>query len=400
MRVEGGLNFAVFRRQYKGVSIYGVTNRHADFEDLHEPLRETQNLESETVFRWVLSQEKPDIVHFHNLIGLSGSLLQVAQMLDIPHVVSLHNYWFLCPRHDLLDRHGRICPGPDDAKKCAECIPPNGDARKLEDRSLEYVARLRNLMEWLNKADKVIAVSDFVRRLFVENGLDSDRVVTLGAAASSAEQLHIQRKNRVKKPEYPLTFGYLGAISRRKAPHLLLDAAEMVHDLRDKFRIVLHGAIMDDEYADTLRRRISEDNRFLPPTEFAGYYKPEMLYHILSKFDVCVTPSIWHETAPRTVMESLGAGVPVIAPVIGGIPEIIGHGYNGLLFEAGDAGDLAAQMRFIIEQPSVLVSMQWNIPAPRSVLKHAEHVLSVYHSVLESKPKAKVPARAAARQAA
>ncbi len=48
------------------------------------------------------------------------------------------------------------------------------------------------------------------------------------------------------------------------------------------------------------------------------------------------------ETFPLSVIEFLASGVPVIASNVGGLPEIIEHGVNGLLYESGDADDLAA----------------------------------------------------------
>ena len=56
-----------------------------------------------------------------------------------------------------------------------------------------------------------------------------------------------------------------------------------------------------------------------------------------------VVPSIWPENSPLVIHEAFLAGVPVVASRIGGIPELVQDGVNGLLFEPGDADDLRAR---------------------------------------------------------
>ena len=58
--------------------------------------------------------------------------------------------------------------------------------------------------------------------------------------------------------------------------------------------------------------------------------------------DVVVVPSIWPENSPFVIHEAFLAGVPVVASRIGGIPELVEDGRNGLLFPVGDADRLAS----------------------------------------------------------
>jgi glycosyltransferase involved in cell wall biosynthesis len=51
-----------------------------------------------------------------------------------------------------------------------------------------------------------------------------------------------------------------------------------------------------------------------------------------------------YDNFPGTVLEAMALGTPLVAPRIGGIPEIVSDGVNGLLYEAGDAGDMAAKL--------------------------------------------------------
>ena len=75
---------------------------------------------------------------------------------------------------------------------------------------------------------------------------------------------------------------------------------------------------------------------------------------------VLVFPSIWYECAPMTIVEALACGLPVIASNLGSIPEFVQHGHNGLLFETGDAQDLARQVRWAFDHPDELRAMRAN----------------------------------------
>ena len=67
--------------------------------------------------------------------------------------------------------------------------------------------------------------------------------------------------------------------------------------------------------------------------------------------DVLILPSIWPENQPVTITEAMAAKIPVIASNSGGIPELVDDEKTGLLFEAGNAQDLARKMLNIIQNP-------------------------------------------------
>jgi glycosyltransferase involved in cell wall biosynthesis len=57
------------------------------------------------------------------------------------------------------------------------------------------------------------------------------------------------------------------------------------------------------------------------------------------------------ENFPMTVLEAHSSGIPLVASNVGGIPEIVAHEKNGLLFESGDAPDLARQILRLFRDP-------------------------------------------------
>jgi glycosyltransferase involved in cell wall biosynthesis len=77
------------------------------------------------------------------------------------------------------------------------------------------------------------------------------------------------------------------------------------------------------------------------PVEFAGFVDGAAKADLLARATAVVVPSRWYENAPMAILEAFAAGTPVVASRIGGIPEMVRDGVEGLLVEPGDAGDLA-----------------------------------------------------------
>ena len=73
-----------------------------------------------------------------------------------------------------------------------------------------------------------------------------------------------------------------------------------------------------------------------------------------------VVPSIWYENFPRTVVEAFACGLPVIASRLGAMVEIVRDGETGLLFEAGNADDLAQKMAWAENNPAAMREMGAN----------------------------------------
>jgi glycosyltransferase involved in cell wall biosynthesis len=91
--------------------------------------------------------------------------------------------------------------------------------------------------------------------------------------------------------------------------------------------------------------------------------------------DVLVVPSLWAENAPLVALEARAAGCPVIASDIGGLPELIEDGRDGLLFPPGDSDALAA----ILAQPAKIRGLA--VRPPRSLANFVDEVQHHYEEV-------------------
>jgi glycosyltransferase involved in cell wall biosynthesis len=108
---------------------------------------------------------------------------------------------------------------------------------------------------------------------------------------------------------------------------------------------------------------------------------------ILASADVSVLPSI-SESLSNAIMESMAAGVPVVACRIGGNEELIRDGESGFLVLAGSDEDLAARVESLVDQPGLRKS--FGAAAKRnaqnfSVEKICEQYERLYMSLLEEK---------------
>jgi glycosyltransferase involved in cell wall biosynthesis len=84
-------------------------------------------------------------------------------------------------------------------------------------------------------------------------------------------------------------------------------------------------------------------------THFIGWQSQEELPRQLRAADIVVVPTIAQEALGRTAVEAMGVGRPVIAGRLGGLPYTVADGSTGLLFEPGDAGDLARKIETLLD---------------------------------------------------
>ena len=91
--------------------------------------------------------------------------------------------------------------------------------------------------------------------------------------------------------------------------------------------------------------------------EALGALNSEQVRQEMSSAAALVLPSIWYENFPRTLVEAMGCGLPVIASRIGALAELVEDGVTGLLFNPGDAGDLAEKMSWIDANPEQAAAM-------------------------------------------
>jgi glycosyltransferase involved in cell wall biosynthesis len=178
-----------------------------------------------------------------------------------------------------------------------------------------------------------------------------------------------------------LKLAFVGRCERAKGVHVLVEA---VQGLSSSLAIEVYffGPYWETKYGEDLRRHMSGDKRF---------HKPELhdrarLRERMQSMDLCVVPSIWGENAPLTVLESFAVGVPVIASRIGGLPEMIRDGVDGVLFEPSNAGELCSIVYRLATNSKLLSELKHGVAPPRTMDDLTSDMISLYQEMLGEEP--------------
>lgn len=335
-----------------------------------------------------LSEQRPDILHLVSGYLLGARPLLVARALGIATVVTLTDYWFLCPRITLWRSDGTLSGLPIDAATCARCLGEQRRRFRWLGRIAPDVmrafwrrrgtdigrieARAAFLRRALQQADAIISPSEFLRALFVTAGVDPQRLhfERQGMADVPAEQ-------RAKVPGSVLRIGYLGQIAEHKGVHVLLEAARRLRGVPLSIR-VFGDLSRSPAYAAALRRRIKGDER----VQLAGDYPHADVCRVLQEVDVVVVPSLWYENSPTVILEAFANRTPVVASNLGGMVELVRDGENGLLFAPGDPESLARQLRRLVSEPTLLATLRSGIGVMRGLDQEIDALEQIYQRVV------------------
>ena len=126
--------------------------------------------------------------------------------------------------------------------------------------------------------------------------------------------------------------------------------------------------------------------------EYLGRKPVEEVIATMGEAACLVFPSVWYEGLPKTIVESLARGTPVVASKIGAMIDLIDHGRTGLHFPTGDAGALAQSVRSLFAYPQTLADMRKNCRAEFLAKYTADQnyrkLIAIYESVLHRTPAA------------
>lgn len=286
----------------------------------------------------LLHEVRPDVAHLHNIYHhLSPSILPVLMRHGVPAVMTLHDLRLLCPAIHML-RRGRVCErcrgGRFHQAVLGRCVKDSTAASLLA--AIETAHQTRRRL-YLRAVSRFLCPSDFYRRKFVEWGYPEDRLAHL----PNFVDLEAWRPADPPDGGAPDGVLYFGRLSREKGLATLLEAharwARRRADAGDGAAPVLRLAGEGPLEAELRRSAAAGDGR----VEFLGSLTPDALRRELARARFTVLPSEWYENGPLALIESLAAGVPVVGADIGGIPEHLRDGREGVLFRAGDPAALA-----------------------------------------------------------
>jgi glycosyltransferase involved in cell wall biosynthesis len=375
---------------YEGLAVWRLSFNMAASDD---PQR--WSYDNPILGRWFetfLRRTQPDIVHFQAgyLIGIAPLVAAVAA--GIPTMMTLHDHWYVCPRIALQRGDGSLCSQiPDDPAGCAWCarlesrryrIPDQLTAglfgRAVQTLALDrergqIVERRVHLQSALALPDAVVVPSDFLAqrirpfvapdRLHLSRlGLETDRFVAQQRPA----------------PDGVLRIGFTGHVAPHKGVHLLIEAFRKLAGHGRSVELHIYGSLdADVKYVRRLRQ-MAGDNRNV---YFHGRFENQQVATILGGLDVAVVPSICYENSPLAILEAQAAGIPVLAAAIGGMPELVRDGVDGLHFAPANAADLAHQLQRLIDEPELLPALRSGVKMPRDIDDEMLQLSAIYQQL-------------------
>jgi len=395
--------YGVREEEHEGLRIIRINNTFRNARSFEETYC---NKTIDDLAASVIDRFQPDVAHIHHLTCLSTGIVQQLATRGIPRYLTLHDYWLICHRGQFLGVDYSLCENADCAvtEMCAQCLDPAVPAavgsagrfvRAIARRVPAQAALLRrggvsiarafagagihshaerrtaHMRDVCANITHFIAPSSFMRDRFVAFGVPKNRI---SLTVFGFDQAPFGWTRRARG-EDRVRAGFLGSLMISKAPHVLLEATKTLSP--GALSVTLYGVHAAYHGDDSYRERLA------PLLEQPHVVLHDPLPHsevprALASLDVLVVPSIWPENSPLVIREAFLAGVPVVASNIGGIPELVTDGVNGLLFPAGDVGGLARALGRIVDEPGLLQKLRDGIPAVRTIEEDVRGLRAMY----------------------
>src|SRR5215217_1300904 len=184
-----------------------------------------------------------------------------------------------------------------------------------------------------HSAEAVLVITPRLRRLLLSDGVDENRIhlIPPGVNSSLFEGPFEDPFAGIGRPRVL----FVGRLAPQKGVHTLVAAAGLLEDPR--VRVLLVGDGPERKALEREAERIGVGDRVC----FLGFFAHERLPALLAHADVLVLPSVYEELG-TVLLEAMWAGLPIVASRIGGIPDVIEDGVNGLLVPPGEPEALAS----------------------------------------------------------
>ncbi|MBN1421572.1 MAG: glycosyltransferase [Planctomycetes bacterium] len=286
----------------------------------------------------LLDEFPVDAALLHNVYHhLSPSIIGPLARRRIPFALWLHDYKLVCPSYTLFTE-GAPCarcvrgwPGHAVVHRCVK-----GSRAKSLLCAIE--ASLHRAMGVYRRAARFIAPSAFLASILRTAGFPGRKIEILPTPARPWPA------RSLPAGDGPAGEGilYLGRLSEEKGVRVLLDAMARLDD-PPPLDIAGDGPLRADLEGGARARGVA--------ARFLGHLDPGARDRAIDDALAVILPSIWYENSPVVIREAHAAGKPVVASRIGGIPEIVRDGDDGILVPPGDARALAGAIASLSRDP-------------------------------------------------
>jgi len=318
----------------------------------------------------LLRELRPDVVHLHHYtnFGLEVLLTIRRALPDARIVVTLHEYLAICNHFGQMVKRGSFA-------LCRKASPRDCHACFPERSPQDFFLRELFIKRFLRVVDHFVSPSAFLAQRYVDWGIPPERISVVENGVPD-----LDRRGTLPYPplDRGVTVGFFGQISRLKGFNVLLDAAaQLDHEGDADIRIEVHGdySSQPEDFQREVRERLAKTP---PNLRYMGPYDNARVDTLMQGVHAVLVPSIWWENSPLVIQEALANRRPVICSDIGGMAEKVRDGLDGFHFQAGSGAALAALLRRLAADRSLLAGIQGTIAAPPGVADTTDALVAIY----------------------
>jgi glycosyltransferase involved in cell wall biosynthesis len=351
---------------------------------------------AETLFQRILFDCRIDLVHFQHLLHYPLSLPIISRACGVPSVLTLHDFYLVCSRLNLLDYRGCYCdPAALALATCDICLSAT------DNLPAGSQTRRRNFVRQVLRAVDLLVANtpwslEYFGRLFPD--LSAARATVLEMCLPAAPP----RQGVSAPPRQDLS-----------APPRKVGAAAVAGREREAgrvLRVVIPGNFTDVKGGHQLVRLFNlmrgDAVRFtilglltapfpeifaalqFPNVSVRGGYRAEEVFGLLAEHEMSLHLSIWPETYVISLSEAWASGLVPIVSRLGALGERVTDGRDGFVVDPYDLGRTASLLRRFAEDPGDLAPLAAQIAAKRLVTPalHLAQLREIYERLIAEHP--------------
>jgi glycosyltransferase involved in cell wall biosynthesis len=320
--IEQKGNLTIYRTKPKNIFFYTDAHKYNALSRLLWHMIDILHISTAIWVRRKIIEIKPDIIHTHNLMGLSFLIPKLLKKFKIKHIHTVHD---------------------------VQLVEPSGLILKEKDKSWRYTGLPIKIYAWIMKKfigspDVVISPSQFLLNFYKKWGFFDRSHCYVLRNPITFDMVVAKEKKKEKKTK----FLYLGQIEDHKGVFMMVESFKLLNKNNAELHIVGFGSKFE------MLKKVAKEysNIFLH-----GYVEREQLPKLFAKMDIAIVPSICYENSPTVIFESFYFGLPVISSDIEGIAELIKEGDNGFTFETGNISLLIHRMEWCLHNKEKVKEM-------------------------------------------
>lgn len=201
----------------------------------------------------------------------------------------------------------------------------------------------QRIIDTINACDLYLVLSDSWKTYFEGIGVKSDIIKVLNNTITPPVVKEVERSSDT------LNLLYLGVIGQRKG---IYDILEALKDNKDKFEGKVRLRVGGNQEEDKLMACIN-DYGLKNMVIFEGFVSGDKKIECLNWADVYILPS-FNEGLPIGILEAMAYGHPIISTPVGGIPEVLKDGVNGIMVEPGNVEQIGNAISTLVEHKGLI----------------------------------------------